>query len=78
MNQVELIRTYIIDRQRRQLIALRQYISMVGENNDTLELIAGKQLDALTAKITDLILIELGHKIVPFKKDGRTQSSKAV
>lgn len=78
MNKVELIRAYIIDRQRRQLIALRQYISMASDNNEVLARMEGKSLDQLLAKVTDLILTELGHTVVPFKKDGRTQSSKAI
>lgn len=77
MKQVELIRQRIIRGQLREIVTLRQFISMTGDNNDVLERMEGKNADKLLADVTDFILGKLGHIVTP-PKDGRTRTQKAL
>lgn len=61
LNQVELIRMRILRGQMGELVRLRSYISILGGNPDAVDRLHGKQGDLLLARVTDMILRELGH-----------------
>lgn len=49
----------------RQMIALKQYISQLPDNQGMLARMSGKDGDRFLQRTTDFIMAELGHETVP-------------
>lgn len=62
LKHVEKIRTAIVHQQVTALSRLRNYVSMVDGNPEAVDLLRGEPGNLILAKVTDLILRELGHE----------------
>lgn len=78
MNQIELIRDRIARGQQRELVALRQFISMTPGNNDVVDRLRDKGVGVLLAKVVDLIMAELGHATKTPPSDSNSVARRAA
>lgn len=66
MKNVELIRSHVVN----YLVRLRSYISMLPESTETVDRLRGEEGEKRAARITGVILDELGHDGTQFIRQG--------
>lgn len=64
LKHVEMIRQRILKGQVRELTLLRGYISLTDGNQSAVDRLHGETGNLILAKITDLVLKELGHETI--------------
>lgn len=78
MKNVERIRERILRGQMGELMRLRVFISMLGENQEAVDRLLGPSGDVILAKVADLILVELGAEVATQVDDRFSKTRRAA
>jgi hypothetical protein len=78
MKNIELIRQRVAAIQQREFVRLRAWLSMMGENNEVIARMEGRDGEHRLARIVECVMAELGHQTkVPADRRG-SRARRAV
>lgn len=78
LKNVELIRGFTANRMREFAIRLRNFISSASDNPDVVELLRGEDGLKIVAKLTEAVLVEIGHQTEVTAEDSNSRARRAA
>jgi hypothetical protein len=78
MEQVELVRRYVVSAMTNPLARIRVYVSGVDGNQDVVERLREDEFDKLLAKVTEVVMAHMGNKTAVSADQAHSAARRAV